>query len=156
MDWNGMERKRVSLLNGLSYFVLFTDRCSYAITGSHPHFILSTPKNSSPKTANRYIRISFEYLLELQSDSLIYKSLQFISFEYLLELRYNRISPPLYSVDTQKKQPKNSKSLHTNFLWISFRITIGFVNLQIVTIYFLRISFRITIGVVNLFPLYIF
>ena len=39
-----------------------------------------------PKTANRYIRCSFEYLLELQSDSLIYKSLQFLSFEYLVEL----------------------------------------------------------------------
>ena len=60
-----------------------------------------------------------------------------------------RLSPPLYSVDPQKSPPKNSKLLHTMFLWISFRITIGFVNLQIVTIYFLWISFRIRIGFVN-------
>ena len=55
------------------------------ITGSHPHFILSTPKNHRPKTANSYIRICLDNLLELQSDSLIYKSSQFISFEYILE-----------------------------------------------------------------------
>ena len=93
MDWNGMERKRVSLLNG--FLTLF------------------------------YLPID-------------------------LALLY-RLTPPLYSVDAQKSPPKNSKSLHTRFLWISFRITIGFVNLQIVTIYFLSISFRIRIGFVIIY-----
>ena len=63
LEWNGKEEGVFD--EWLSYFVLFTDRISYAITGSHPHFILSTPKNRRPKTANRYLRISFEYLLEL-------------------------------------------------------------------------------------------
>ena len=65
----------------LSYFVLFTDRFSYAIKALTPTLFCRRQK-----TVNRYIRYSFECLLELQSDSLIYKSLQFISFEYLLEL----------------------------------------------------------------------
>ena len=60
-------------------------------------------------------------------------------------------SPPLYSVDAKIEQ-----IVTYDFLWISFRITIGFVNLQIVTIYFLWISFRIRIGFVNSFPLNIF
>ena len=67
-----------------------------------------------------------------------------------------RLSPLLYSVDAQITLPKLRKSLHTMFLWISFIITIGFVNLQIVTIYFLWISFRIRIRFVNSFPLNIF
>ena len=101
LEWNG--KTEGFFVEWLSYFVLFTDRFSFAITGSHPYFILSTPKlRKSLHT------ISFEYLLELQSDSLIYKSLQFISFEYLLELQSDSL---IY------------------FPWISFRITIGFVNL---------------------------
>ena len=83
LEWNWKEEG--FFVEWFSYFVLFTDWFSYAITGSHPHFILSTSKNHRPKTANRYMRISFDNLLELPYDSLIYKSSQFISFEYVLE-----------------------------------------------------------------------
>ena len=45
MDWNVMERKRVSLLNG--FLTLFYYRSiQLCYTGSHPPFILSTPKLS--------------------------------------------------------------------------------------------------------------
>ena len=46
LEWNGKEEG--FFVEWLSYFVLFTDRCSYAITGSHPHFILSTAKFCKP------------------------------------------------------------------------------------------------------------
>ena len=65
----------------LSYFVLFTDRFSFAIQALTPTLFCRRPN-----CENRYIQCSFEFPLELQSDSLIYKSLQFISFGYLLEL----------------------------------------------------------------------
>ena len=84
LEWNG--RKRVPLLKG--FLTLFYLPIDLAIL-----YRLSSPlysvdaKKKRQKTVNRYIRCSFEYLLELQSDSLIYKSLQFISFEYPLELK---------------------------------------------------------------------
>ena len=58
LEWNGKEEGVFD--EWLSYFVLFTDRFSYAITGSHPHFILSTPK-----LGKSLHTISFEYRLEL-------------------------------------------------------------------------------------------
>ena len=47
LEWNGKEEGVFD--EWLSYFVLFTDRISYAITGSHPHFIPSTPKTAAQK-----------------------------------------------------------------------------------------------------------
>ena len=128
LEWNGKEEG--FFVEWLSYFVLFTDRFSFAIVGSHPHFILSTLKNHRPKTAKLYIRISFEYLLELQSDSLIYKSLQFISFENLLELQSDSlIIYKLYQFISFKYLLELQSDSLIYFFWISFRITIGFVNL---------------------------
>ena len=101
LEWNGKEEG--FYVKWLSYLVLFTDRFSFAIQALTPTLFCLRQN-----WVNRYIQCSFEYLLELQSDSLIYKSLQFISFGYLLELRSDSL---IY------------------FLWKSFRITIGFVNL---------------------------
>ena len=70
----------------LSYFVLFNDRFSFAIQALTPTLFCRRPNSACPNCENRYIQCSFEFPLELQSDSLIYKSLQFISFGYLLEL----------------------------------------------------------------------
>ena len=94
-------------------------------------------------------------VMEIQRVSLLNGFLTLFYLTIDLALLY-RLSPLLYSVDAQITLPKLRKSLHTMFLWISFRIIIGFVNLQIVTIYFLWISFRIRIGFVNSFPLNIF
>ena len=94
-------------------------------------------------------------VMEIQRVSLLNGFLTLFYLTIDLALLY-RLSPLLYSVDAQITLPKLRKSLHTMFLWISFIITIGFVNLQIVTIYFLWISFRIRIRFVNSFPLNIF
>ena len=49
-----------------SHFVLFTGRCSYAITGSHPHFILSTPKNSlSTPKKSKSLHTNFLWIFAL-------------------------------------------------------------------------------------------
>ena len=42
----------------------FTDRFSYAITGSHPHFILSTPKNSSVDAQKQQI-VTYDFPLNI-------------------------------------------------------------------------------------------
>ena len=79
LEWNGKEGG--FFVEWLSYFVLFNDHFSSAIQALTPTLFCRRPN-----CENRYIQCSFEFPLELQSDSLIYKSLQFISFGYLLEL----------------------------------------------------------------------
>ena len=56
LEWNGKDEG--FFVEWLSHFVLFTDRYSYAITGSYPHSILSTAK-----FCKSLHTISFEYLL---------------------------------------------------------------------------------------------
>ena len=131
------------------WLVLFTDRFSYAITGSHPHFILSTPKNSKslhtnflwlsfritilrytptnrrPKTANRYIRISFEYLLELQyslMDFLVWYRRCVYSNAQLSQL-FTKTKNPSWSIvileDIQRKFVCNDLLFLGGGLWAS-------------------------------------
>ena len=102
LEWNGKEEG--SFVERLSYFVLFTHRFSYAITGSYPPpFILSTPKNCKSLHT-----ISFKYLLSLmdwngmerQRVSLLNGFLTLFYLTIDLALLY-RLSPLLYSVDAQ-------------------------------------------------------
>ena len=81
MDWNGKEEG--FFVEWLSYFVLFTDRFSFAIVGSHPHFILSTPK----KTKSLHRKINAFLFLSQKSMHPIFRFLAFflwISFKIFI------------------------------------------------------------------------
>ena len=71
LEWNGKEEG--FFVEWLSYFVLFTDQFSYAITGSHPHFILSTPK----KTKSLHRKINAFLFLSQKSMHPIFRFLAF-------------------------------------------------------------------------------
>ena len=71
LEWNGKEEG--FFVEWLSYFVLFTDRFSFAIVGSQPHFILSMPK----KTKSLHRKINAFLFLSQKSMHPIFRFLAF-------------------------------------------------------------------------------